>query len=357
MIRRIREMVLSLTTMLIAIVALSSFLIASYELETWPWSDHRPIQERYVFGTVRRATLAPILSAPGKTESSRRTTIRCQLENLSGTASSSGGASTILWVIPEGSMVKTGDVLARLDASTYEEMLRQQTILVEQAKSSHLQAQLNHEIALLAVKEYMEGTVTATVSQMEGNLALARSDLSRAAERLDWTKKMNKKGYASIAQIVTDKQTVTTADLALQKQVGTYELFMRFTLPKTQKTLEGDVKAALTSLHNEQVRLQRQLERYTTLKNQVEPLHDPRTSRRCHLLSPTSARAGRRIEFSGCTDRGGDPRTTETGALLSARSLGDGGSGGAQRVDRGPDLPRPASEGPVRGVARSGSRG
>ena len=277
MIRRIREMLLSLTGMAIAVVALSSFLIASYELETWPWSDHRPVNERYITRTARRVTLFPFLNAPGKVESSRRTVIRCQLENLSGTSSSSGGASTLLWVIPEGAAVKQGDILARLDASNYDELLRQQTILVEQARSTHLQAQLNHEIALLAVKEYLEGTVPETVQQMEGSLALAESDLSRTRDRLDWTKKMNQKGYASVAQIVTDKQAVTTAELAFQKQIGTYDLFKRFTLPKMQKTLEGDVKAALTLLHNEQVRLQRQVERYETLKAQVD---------RCTIRAP-----------------------------------------------------------------------
>ena len=105
---------------------------------------------------------------------------------------------------------------------------------------------------------------------MEGSLAMARSDLTRAQQRLDWTKMMNQKGYASVAQIETDKATVTTADLALQRQVGTYDLFLRFSMPKTKKTLQGDVTAAQTSLSNEYVRLQRQLERFATLKKQVE---------------------------------------------------------------------------------------
>ena len=91
-----------------------------------------------------------------------------------------GGSSTILTVLPEGTPVKRGDVLATLDGSTYEEMLRQQLITVEQAKASHLQAQLNHEIALLAVREYRDGTVQETLKGMEGSIALARSDLSRA---------------------------------------------------------------------------------------------------------------------------------------------------------------------------------
>ncbi|MGP0069636.1 MAG: efflux RND transporter periplasmic adaptor subunit [Isosphaeraceae bacterium] len=277
MIRRISEMVFNLTTMCIAVVVLSSWLIASYQLETWPWVENLPFRARYEFRTVSRATLLPNLSAPGRVESSRRTIVRCQLENLAGSSSTSGGASTILWLIPEGTPVKKGDILARLDSSTYDEMLRQQTIVVEQARSTHLQARLDYEIAQLAVKEYSEGTVQETVQQMEGNLAMARSDLSRAQQRLDWTKMMNKKGYSSVAQIETDKQTVTSSELALQRQVGSYDLFMRFTKPKTQKTLQGDVTAAQTTLANEYVRLQRQLERYELLKKQVE---------RCTIVAP-----------------------------------------------------------------------
>ena len=135
MIRRIREMLLSLTGICISIVALSSFLLASYEFETWPWPETRPLREQFQVHAVRRMTLAPILSAPGRVESSKKTIVRCQLENLAGSGSTSGGASSIISLIPEGTPVKKGDLLARLDSSTYEEMLRQQSILVEQAKA------------------------------------------------------------------------------------------------------------------------------------------------------------------------------------------------------------------------------
>ena len=51
-------------------------------------------------------------------------------------------------------------------------MLRQQSITVEQAKASLLQAQLNHEIALLAVQEYRDGVAEETLKGMEGNMRL-----------------------------------------------------------------------------------------------------------------------------------------------------------------------------------------
>lgn len=258
------------------VVALSSVTYGSYALETWPFNDRRPINERYHFVRVSRSDLVPLLSAPGILDSSRKTIVKCELENLAGGASS-GGSSIILSLIPEGTPVKKGDVLAHLDASTYEEMYRQQTITVEQAKASHLQAELNLEIARLAVREYRDGTVHETLKGMEGAIALARSDLSRATERMEWTKRMNNKGYASVAQIASDQDTVARMQIALDRQLTAFDLFTRFTEPKTLKSLEGEVKAAETVLGNETLRLQRQLERFATLKKQVD---------RCTIRAP-----------------------------------------------------------------------
>ncbi len=156
-------------------------------------------------------------------------------------------------------------------------MYRQQLITVEQAKASYLQAQLNHQIALLAVREYRDGTVQETLKGMEGSIALARSDLSRATEHLDWTKRMKDKGYSSPAQIVSEKHLVAQLEMALKKQQTALELFNRFTEPKTEKSLQGQVMTAQTGLNNESLRLQRQLERLALLKKQVE---------RCSIRAP-----------------------------------------------------------------------
>jgi HlyD family secretion protein len=249
-------------------------LLATHELGAWPWIDRRPLRERYEFKYVGRIDLNPVLNAPGRLESSKRTIIRCELENIAGAR---GASSTLLTLLPEGTPVKRGDVLATLDGSVYEEMLRQQAITVEQARASHLQAQLNHEIALLAVREYRDGTVQETLKGMEGTIALARSDLSRAQDHLTWTARMSEKGYSSAAQITSEKHTVAQLELSLQRQVTTMELFQRFTLPKTERSLKGQVKSAETSLGNEDLRLQRQLERYELLKKQVS---------RCTISAP-----------------------------------------------------------------------
>jgi HlyD family secretion protein len=265
------------TSAIIGCIAVSSYLSATYAMDTWPWPDRRPLRERYVFHSVGRWDLAPILQAAGRMESSRRTTIRCQLENMTGSRAGMTSASTVLTLVPEGSMVKEGDVLATLDSSTYDEMLRQQVITVEQAKASYLQAQLNYEIALLAVREYRDGTVLETLKGMEGQIALARSDLSRALDHLSWTKRMKEKGYSSVATIVSEEHSVSQLKVSLQRQLTSMDLYQRFTLPKTEKTLQAQVKSTDTNLKNESLRLQRQLDRLETLKKQVE---------RCTIRAP-----------------------------------------------------------------------
>ncbi len=280
-------------TLVVAMAAVGSGLSACYVTKAGPFAERRTAREIYRFVRVERTALEPSLKAPGRVESSKRTIIKCELENLSsgavGTNASSssaamaaasagaGGASTMISLVPEGTVVNKGDIIARLDASNYEEMLRQQTIVVEQAKSSHLQAQLNVEIAQIALREYMQGTVKQTIEQMEADLSLARANLTQASERLDWSRMMNGKGYASVAQVKTDEQTFLTDEQALRQQELAYDLFQRFSLPKTEKTLQADITTAQTTLDSEQVKLNRQLERFAQLQRQVE---------RCTIRAP-----------------------------------------------------------------------
>lgn len=257
-------------------ITTSSFLGISYNLDSWPFGDHRTVRERYQVGLAPRVDLNPIVNVPGRLESTRKTTIRCELQNLAGQASG-GGTSTLIELLPEGTPVKKGDVLGRLDGSTYEEMLRLQEIVVEQARASELQARLTYEIAVLAVKEYEEGTVLETLKGMEGTIALARSDLSRAQDHMEWSQRMNGKGYASLAQVINDKNSTEQLDFSLKKQISAARLFQRFTQPKTEKTLVGEVKMAKTLLDNETLRLGRQLDRRKMLQGLVD---------RCVLRAP-----------------------------------------------------------------------
>ena len=143
-----------------------------------------------------------------------------------------GGASILLSVIPEGSQVKRGDVLAVLDSSDYEELLRTQRISVERAKADLVQAQLDHEVAELAVREFKEGVMRETITEFEGRLFLARSELERANDRLNWCLRMKEKGYVAASTVSAEAYRKAQLALNLAREDSAFELFKKFTAPR-----------------------------------------------------------------------------------------------------------------------------
>lgn len=234
----------------------------------------KPARERYPLIDVRRAVLRPILQAGGRVESARRTVIECQLENLSsgvqGQRLEAGGASVLLKLIPEGTVVKKGDVLAVLDSSDYVELLRVQRINVERAQADKLQAELDHEIAKLAMAEYRDGTLGELMEDYERRVTLARSDVQRARDRLDWTHAMKAKGYVSASTVASDEYAVAQLEVALKREEGEYDVFRKYTVPRAMRELEGAILSTRADLDYQVLRAQRHAERLATLERQVE---------------------------------------------------------------------------------------
>jgi HlyD family secretion protein len=171
------------------------------------------------------------------------------------------GASTILSLIPEGSTVKTGEVLCELDSSNYQELLRRQQIVVEQATADQRQATLALEVAEIGLKSYREGQQDQVIRGYEGQIALARSDLSRQADRLEWARKMVEKGYVSRAQVRSEEGTLSRLQENLRQSELAVSNYKRFTVPKEVLALESQVVGARSTLGFQTIRLNREQER------------------------------------------------------------------------------------------------
>jgi HlyD family secretion protein len=238
------------------------------------WHTRKSPAERFLTTGVRRANLFPTLTATGRVESSKKTVIACELQDIGvgvrGRRLEATGASVLLSVIPEGTSVKQGDVLAVLDSSDYEELLRLQRIEVERAEADKKQAELNVDVAKLALREFVEGTMQETSEEFEGRILLARSDLERAADRLSWCRRMKDKGYVPAALVSSEAYKKSQTELALTQQEAAYELFKKFTAPKNTKILTGGVTAAERILQYQELRLKRQRARLALLEKQVE---------------------------------------------------------------------------------------
>ena len=210
----------------------------------------RPTWEGFPRAAVRRVSFDACLSASGVSQASQQTVVRCQLENLQvrsgrGRSFSAGGASTILELIPNGTTVKKGDVLCRLDASEYETVALAQTIRVEQHQAEMVQTETALQSAEIALEEYRDGLFPQDIIGMRGRIAMARSEMRTAADRFAWSRRMESKGYASKANVANDRQALLSASLRLEQAETELEIYRRFTAPKTIVSLKADVEKAL----------------------------------------------------------------------------------------------------------------
>jgi HlyD family secretion protein len=238
--------------------------------------------------TVRRADVDAVVLASGRVASSRSTEIRCTLERLDlagqggtqatmQTPTQKEGASAIISLVPDGATVKRGEVLCELDSSEYQELARRQQIVVEEAKAQHSQASLALEVAKLALRSYREGEKGQVVREYEGQIALARSDLSRQTDRLAWSRRMLGKGYVSAAQVASNQQEELQLIEKLREMELTLANFQRYTAPKEALSLESDVLGAQSTLGYQSSRLKKEQGRLAHYQSMVD---------RCTIRAP-----------------------------------------------------------------------
>jgi HlyD family secretion protein len=213
---------------------------------------------------VRRVDLDTTLLAGGDLQPAKQAAVTCQVEDLADL-----DGTMILSMIENGATVKKGDELCRLDSAPLEEMARQQEIAVNQARTWWLQIHLGLETARIALREYQDGLVVQRSKEFEGRIALLRSDFQRQADRLAWTEVMVGKGYASQAQLLTERQALARARHDLRKAEGEFDLFRRFEVPKEVRSLEGEIEKAATNDRVEADRLKAEQDRLAHIRKQI----------------------------------------------------------------------------------------
>jgi HlyD family secretion protein len=230
-------------------------------------SDHFPTIK------VRRIDVIGSILAAGRVASWRSTEIRCMLERLDlpgQSASLASGASTILSLVPDGATVSQGEVLCEMDASSYVELVRRQQIVVEQAVADRMQASLALDVAKISVRAYHEGEQAQVERDWLGQIALTRADLARQADRLEWSRRMLDKGYASLAQVRGEEQSQARLATSLAQAELALSNYKHFTTPKDLLALQSQVISAQSTLDFQTIRLKREQERLTHYKTLVE---------------------------------------------------------------------------------------
>jgi HlyD family secretion protein len=180
------------------------------------------------------------------------------------------GRTTIVRLIPDGSMVKKGDVLVELDASTLRDKIIDQDIVVKranaslvdanenlaviknQAKSDIELAQLNLKFARQDLDQYEKGIYPKDVNDSEAELRLAQEQVKRSEDVNDWSRKLYEEKYLSETEFTADRLSLQGTILKRDVALRNLDLLKNFTYNRQIEQLTSDVNQAEMALERTQ---------------------------------------------------------------------------------------------------------
>ncbi len=176
------------------------------------------------------------------------------------------GTTTILFLIPEGTSVRKGDLLVELDSSKLEDNKTQQQITVMNAEASYIRARENLAVtqsqaqsdiekaelackfAELDLKKYIEGDHPRALQKAQADINIAREELERAQDRLDWSHKLAEKDYITRNELQADELATKRAQINLSLANTDLQLLMDYTHQRTLDQLNSDLEQANQAL-------------------------------------------------------------------------------------------------------------
>ncbi|MFI5401454.1 MAG: efflux RND transporter periplasmic adaptor subunit [Planctomycetota bacterium] len=176
------------------------------------------------------------------------------------------GRAAILFLVAEGANVKKGDLLVELDGTGIEEQRASQSITVINAEASFIRARENLAVANnqaqsdiakadqdlkfaeIDLKKYDEGDYPQAVQQAETDITIASEEVQRAAEKLEWSKKLHEQRYLSKVELQADELAHKKAELELELAKGRKKVLEEFSHHRDREALASGVGQAKMAL-------------------------------------------------------------------------------------------------------------
>ena len=216
--------------------------------------------DRLLTHTVAKGELLITITEDGNLESANNKDIKCEV----------AGGSTILSIVEDGKLVEKGEELVRLDSSQLEEQISQQKITREKAAAAYIQAEKDYNVAVIAVKEYLEGTFRKEVQDLQAQITITLENLRSAENTLRHTERMFRKGYVSPLQRETQEFAVQRAQLELDSAQTAKEVLEKFTKAKMMEDLQSKRDIAEAKKKSEKASLELEEGRLLRLEAQLD---------------------------------------------------------------------------------------
>lgn len=251
-----------------------------------------------ILHTVRHENLDLTVIERGTLESANNQDIICRVK-----AGSKGNyASTIRWVIDDGTVVRKGQPIMHLDSSALEDQYRAQRIELEQAQAALVKAEQDFKIVVstnesdieaakvaislaeLDLEKYVglprntisgpkreqvrpmllemeanlesfliryrdqfpgsDGEFQKNLDELSGKVSLAEADVAMWKDRYAYSQRMQLKKFLSAAQVQADKSRMDGAEETLKQYKAEKQLLLKFTAQRLVKDLSAKVQEA-----------------------------------------------------------------------------------------------------------------
>lgn len=178
------------------------------------------------------------------------------------------GVGKLVSIVPEGTFVKKGELVAQLDADEITKLLNKQRVALQTAESkvketeSELaqakikeeseiaEAESKMELARLAQKKYTdaEGDYTKELKKLQGALELAKRELVEAKDDLDFTRKQVRRGFGDLGAVRGRELGVQAQEFKVESAEFELKVLVKFTREEQETKLRFEAKNAEAKL-------------------------------------------------------------------------------------------------------------
>ena len=176
------------------------------------------------------------------------------------------GTSTIMELIPEGTTVKEGELLLKLDdeplrkliesesekvtlsRNQYETQVSNLEITEKRRETNIAQAQLAVDVADLSLMAWSNGDVVSKRKSLELNLKTAEKDYNRLKDNYEKSIELRAKNFLSQNQLEQDEISMIRAKSTWEQAVLAQEVYENYTYKKEEQLKQSDLEMAKVEL-------------------------------------------------------------------------------------------------------------
>jgi HlyD family secretion protein len=223
------------------------------------------------------------------------------------------GVSRIIYIVPEGSYVKKGDLLVKLDSSGAEDQVNLQQIATEKAQSAYVQAQeqlaiqksqadsdiraaeIKLELAQIDLDKFKKGEVIQKRRELELQIGTIEEKLAIDQDTLKWTEELFQQGFETKSTLDKHKLAVSGSLMNLQQATNALWMWEAFDYHKQLTDYKSKVEEAQKELERVKHQAKSKLAQFeveertakSTLElNQSKLLRDTKNMQNANIYAP-----------------------------------------------------------------------